>query len=119
MVLSDTQRRLRKSKDSERTGAKWFLKHDGPDPRWAGITSSTGRVGHITNLQFDSVSLHYAMENKNVKLPIKLLNWWLQIVDVAITQGKEPVLRIEPSNEVKTALGTRRKIPAMHIITED
>lgn len=118
MVLNEIQRRIRRSKESERVLGKWLLKYDGPDPRWAGISSSTGRVGHITNLQFDCISLHYAAENKQVKMPATMLKWWIQIQQVAATQGKDALLRIEPTNDVKI-LGAPRKVPSLHIIDED
>lgn len=116
--MNEIQRRIRKSKESERTLGKWLLKHDGDDPRWSGISSSTGRVGFITNLQFDVVSKTYAAENKNVKMPATYLKWWLQILDVARTQGKEALLRIEPTNDVKI-LGIPKKVSSLHIITEE
>lgn len=116
MPLNDAQRRLRKSKRSERTLGHWLMEHDGPDPRLSGIASTTGRVGHITQLQYDVASKTYAAENKNVKVPARLWKWWCQIIDVAIGQGKEPLLRIEPTNE---PLGLRKKYPSLHILTED
>lgn len=115
MPLSDVQRRLRKAKQSERDLGHWLQKHDAPDPRLRGIASSTGRVGHITQLQFDVTSLHYAAENKQVKVPSRLLGWWRQIVEIAATQGKDALLRIEPMNE-----GLPRGINLeLHIITAD
>jgi hypothetical protein len=116
MPLSDAQRRLRRSKQSERDLGHWLMKHDGPDPRMRGIATSTGRVGHITNMQVDVLSETYAAENKQVKLPAKWLQWWLQINDVAVVHGKDALLRIEPSN---LPLGSRKTIPEMHIITAD
>lgn len=119
--LTDTQRMLRKAKQSERDLGHWLMGNDGPDPAMRGIASSTGRVGHITALQFDVVSKTYAAENKKVRLGKRFLQWWLQIIDVAADRGKEPLLSIEPSNVVPSALngGKPRKIPRMHIVTED
>lgn len=111
MPLNENQRRLRKSKQSERDLGHYLLEHDGPDPDFVLISSSTGRVGHITELQFDVVSRTYAAENKNVKVPKKILGWWDQIVKVAKRHKKEPLLRIVPSNE--------GKFPEMHIITAE
>ena len=117
MPLTDIQRRLRKSKQSERDGGHWLMLHDGPDPRMLfGVAATTGRVGHITALQYDVASKTYAMENKNVKLPAKIVQWWMQIIDVAAREGKEPLLRIEPSNVL---VGPRKKAPEMHILTAD
>lgn len=118
MALNEIQKRIKKSKRSERAGGHWLDKHDGRDPKWEGVASSALRVGHITGLQFDMVSLHYAAENKNVKLPATILKWWLQIVGIANRHGKDALLRIEPTNEVKV-LGAPKRVPAMHIITEE
>lgn len=113
----DSARRLlRRSKESERKMGRWLLKHDGPDPRFrpgGGLVTTTGRVGHITGLQFDTLSKTYAGENKNIKVWAGLWGFWKQIVDKAREQGKEPVLRIEPSNEDKSGY------PVLHIITEE
>lgn len=119
MPTSDTQRLLRKAKQSERDLGHWLLKHDGPDPAMRGIASSTGRVGHITALQYDVHSKTYAAENKRVRLSKTLLQWWLQILDVAVDRRKEALLSIEPSNEVLAGPRGRRKIPRMHIIAEE
>jgi hypothetical protein len=81
-----------------------------------GIASSTGRVGHITQLRYDVTSATYVAENKQVKLPAKWLQWWLQINDIATQQSKEALLRIDPSN---LPLGSRKTIPEMHIITKE
>lgn len=112
MPLNENQRRLRKSKQSERDLGHYLLEHNGPDPNFRLISSSTGRVGHITELQFDVVSFDYAAENKNVKVPKKILGWWDQIVRVARDHGKEPLLRIVPSNDDK-------KYPEFHIISSE
>jgi hypothetical protein len=114
-VLSESKRRLRRSKQSERDLGHWLLKYDGHDPRFRGIASSTGRVGHITQLQFDNISRSYAAENKQVRVPVRLLKWWRQILDVAITQGKDALLRIEPTNE---GLPRGRSFD-LHIISAD
>lgn len=116
MALSDIQRRQRKAKDSERKLGRHLIENDGPDPAMmpgGGIVSSTGRVGHITGLQFDVRSRTYAAENKNVKMPAILFDWWLQICQVAKGQGKEPLLRWEPSNE-----DAPRGIEPMVVITQ-
>lgn len=115
MVLNDNQRRLRRSKDAERYVAKWYLYHDSEDPVWKHITSSSGRVGFITGLQFDTVSRTYAVEVKNIKVPANLWKFWMQIVNIAKGQGKEPALVIVPTNE---GLGIQRTYPNLHIISE-
>jgi hypothetical protein len=116
MPLNDIQRRIKRSKQSERDGGHWLEKHDGIDPAWKHVASSALRVGHITGLQFDMVSLHYTAENKQIKLPAKFLQFWMQIVDISTTHGKDALLRIEPTNVL---VGPRKKAPIMHIITEE
>jgi hypothetical protein len=117
---SEVQKRLRQAKDSERKLAKWLIANDGPDPVMKpgnGIVSETGRVGHVTALQFDAISLHYAAENKHEKVPSTWWTYWLKIVQRADEWRKTPLLRIEPTNEDRTISG--RRIPTMHLITED
>lgn len=82
-----------------------------------GIVSETGRVGHVTALQFDALSLHYAAENKNEKVPSIWWNYWLKIVQKSAEWGKTPLLRIEPTNEDRSISGM--KVPVLHLITED
>lgn len=121
---NSTQRLLRRSKDSERRLGRFLMEHDGADPLLApggGIVSKTGRVGHITALQYDVHSRSYAAENKNVRLTTQLLKWWTQIFVRALDQRKQPLLVIDPSNKPNTFVhnGFTHKIPVMHIITED
>lgn len=118
MAISDQKRRIRKSKQAERDSGKWLLDHDGPDKLWSGVASSTGRVGHITQLQFDVVSRQYAGEVKNIRVPAKLFGFWMKIVSIAAMHAKNPVLIIVPSNDYKQA-GFPKRPPAMHIITDD
>ena len=108
---------LRYSKDSERRLGRWLLEHDGPDPRpgfapGGGLVTSTGRVGHIHELQYDVPSKSYAAENKNVLLNKTWTEWWLKVIAKAMDAGKQPLLRIEPSNKPV-------KVPDMHIITAE
>ena len=117
MPLSDVKRIQRRAKERERDSGKWLLLHDGPDPHWQHVSSSTGRIGHITGLMFDTVSLHYACEVKNVKIPTKLLAAWNQINEIAVKHGKDALLTIYPSNPL-LKLGVPKRVEAMHIITE-
>ena len=122
-ISNASQRLLRRSKDSERRLGRFLLDADGPDPRFmpnGGIASKTGRVGHITAMQFDVISKSYAAENKNVRLTVKFLKWWTQIFVKAMDMGKEPLLVIDPSNKPGsfTHNGFTYKVPVMHIITE-
>ncbi len=96
--LSAQARIQRRAKQAERDSGKWLLEHDGIDPKWANIMSSTGRVGQITDLQFDVVSVHYAGEVKNIKMPARFLGFWKQIRAVAAIHNKQPVLIVQPSN---------------------
>lgn len=120
MTTSEAQRRLRQAKDSERKLAKWLIANDGPDPMMKpgnGIVSETGRVGHVTALQFDAISLHYAAENKHERVPSTWWNYWLKIVQRSVDWSKTPLLRIEPTNEDRFINGKR--VPNLHLITED
>ena len=117
-MASDIQRRIRRSKDAERQAGRWAQKFDGEDPQWKNVSSSTSRVGHITQLQFDVVSNHYAIEVKNVKLPATMLKWWLQIVGIATLHSKDALLYIQPSNVVEIH-GVPKRPMTMHIITEE
>lgn len=117
---TDAKRRLRRAKDSERRLAKWLITNDGPDPKMMpgnGIVSETGRVGHVTALQFDALSLHYCAENKQEKVPATWWNYWLKIVTKSIDWGKTPLLRIEPTNDDKYING--KPVPNLHLITEE
>lgn len=117
---ADAKRRLRRSKDSERRLAKWLIANDGPDPVMKpgnGIVSETGRVGHVTALQFDALSLHYAAENKQERVPATWWNYWLKICQRSVEWGKNPLIRIEPTNDEKYVNG--KPVPILHIITED
>lgn len=116
MSLNEIQRRIKRSKQAERDVGHWLLRHDGMDPRWTNIASSAARVGHITNMQMDVVSNHYAGEVKNIKVPANLWKFWQQIVNIATQHGKDPLLAIVPTNE---GLGLRKHYPSMHIITEE
>lgn len=117
---SEAKRRLRRAKDSERRLAKWLIANDGPDPKMApgnGIVSETGRVGHVTALQFDALSLHYAAENKHARVPAQLWDYWIKIIEKSAQWDKHPLLRIEPTNLLPKYLNGK-PIPPLHIITE-
>ena len=112
LTRSEAQRRVERAKASERRLAKWLVEHDGPDPNFmpgAGMATRTGRVGHL--FQYDVPSLHYDGENKNIRVG-SLWKVWKQIADIAHGHGKEPMVRIEPTNP------DARKYPKLHIITE-
>lgn len=116
---NDIQRRIRRAKDSERDTAKWMQLHDGPDPRYPPgsiLVTKSGRVGHVSGLQFDALSRTYATENKHIKMPAILWGFWKQIVNVAFRNGKEPCLVIDPAMPEKRIDGV--PIPTLHIISE-
>ena len=105
------------SKESERDGGRWLLEHDGPDQRpgfapGGGLVTSTGRIGHIHELQYDLASRSYAGENKRVLLNKTWTEWWLKVISKAADAGKAPLLRIDPSNRPI-------RIPELHIITKE
>lgn len=91
-----------RSKRSERSIARRMQDVDGRDPEFSRISSSTGRVGHITSLQFDAVSRTYVTENKNRAMPTWLIQAWIKINQRAIDFNKHALLHIEPSNMPKT-----------------
>ena len=105
------------SKQSEREGGRWLLEHDGPDPRpgfgpGEGLVTSTGRIGHIHELQLDLLSRSYGGENKHVLLNKTWSEWWTKVLKRSAQQGKAALLRIDPSNATP-------KLPVMHVITEE
>lgn len=117
MPLSDVRRIQRRAKQAERDVGHWLLEYDGPDPLWQRVTSSTGRVGHITGLQFDVVSMHYCAEVKNIKLAVKLQGFWSQIQQMAARHGKDALLIIQPSNPLPSVGNLKQKDMTWHIIT--
>jgi hypothetical protein len=120
-VRNSIQRRLRRAKDSERDAGRWAIKHDGPDPRFrpgAGLVSTTGRVGHVTGLQFDTLSRTYAGENKHEKVPATWWKYWVQVCTKAVEHGKQPWLRVDPTNDDDVTVNGR-PVPIIHMITEE
>jgi hypothetical protein len=116
-----SQRNLgERAKRSERSIARNMLAADGPDPGFKHIASSTGRVGHITALQFDAVSRSYVTENKNRVMPTWLIKAWLQINQRAVDFDKDAFLHIDPPNMPKTfpINGKNMPLSTMAIISE-
>lgn len=110
-----------RAKRSERTVAKRTTAADGPDPNFKHIASSTGRVGHITALQFDAISRSYVTENKNRVMPTWLIKAWIQVNQRAVDFHKNPFLHIDPPNMPKTFLINGKNMPlsTMAIIAQD
>lgn len=110
----------RRAKNSERNIARRMQEVDGPDPIYKNVTSSTGRVGHITGMQIDAVTLNHVIENKNRTLPAWLNTAWIQILQRAADFNKHALLHIEPSNIAKEypINGVKRRTDNMAIVTQ-
>lgn len=116
-----TQKSLgRRSKNSERNIAKRMVAVDGADPNYAKIATSTGRIGHITNIRADAISLTYLTENKNRKLPAWLTAAWLLINQRAEDFGKNALLHLDPPNMPRDypLNGEIKKLDTMAVITQ-
>lgn len=114
-------RRLRRrAKDSERGIAKRMSAIDGPDPAFANIASSTGRIGHITGIRVDAVSRTYVTENKNRKIPSWMAAAWILINQRATDFNKNALLHVDPPNLPKTipVNGKQQKLDTLAIITQ-
>lgn len=119
---SPTQKSLqRRSKTSERNIAKRMVAADGPDPNFQHIATSTGRIGHITNIRVDAISAHYVTENKNRTLPVWIIDAWLLINQRAVDFNRNALLHLDPPNMPKEMIinGTKEKLGTMSIITQD
>jgi hypothetical protein len=81
------------------------------------IMTSTGRIGHVTNIQADCLSRTYIAENKNEILPAKFAKYVQKIAQVAIQWGKEPVLRLD-APDPKRYMVNGKPFPVVHLITE-
>lgn len=117
----DPNKRIRRrAKDSERGIARRMLEADGADPAFSKITSSTGRVGHITGMRIDAISRSYVTENKNRKLPSWLVDAWILINQRGIDFGKNVLLHVDPPNMPKEIIinGSREKLDTLSIITQ-
>lgn len=111
----------RRWKNSERTLATEMVAADGPDPMYRNIASSTGRVGFITGMRFDTVSRTYVNEDKNRPLPKWLIEAWILIQQNAIDLKKNALLHIRPPNmpqNIKVNAETFRS-GTMAIITQE
>lgn len=117
---TDAAKRIRRrAKKSEREIARSMLDADGPDPNFARIASSTGRIGHITGIRVDAVSKNYFTENKNRKVPTWMTAAWLLINQRARDFDKHALLHVEPPNMAKDYVlnGVKYKLDTMAIIT--
>jgi hypothetical protein len=96
-----------------------MLSVDGPDPKYENITSSTGRVGHITGMRIDAISRSYVTENKNRKLPSWLIIAWTLLQQRGISFNKNILLHIDPPNMPREypIEGRKEKSETMSVIT--
>lgn len=114
-------RRLRRrAKNSERGIAKRMSYVDGPDPAFANIASSTGRIGHITGIRVDAISKNYVTENKNRKIPSWMAAAWILINQRAHDFNKNALLHVDPPNLPRTipVNGKQQRLDTLAIITQ-
>jgi hypothetical protein len=111
---------MRRSKNSERNIAKRMVAVDGADPNYQKIATSTGRIGHITNIRVDAISSSYVTENKNRTLPSWLTTAWLLINQRAEDFEKNALLHLDPPNMAKEfpINGTVKPLDTMAVITQ-
>ena len=106
---------LRRAKNSEREFARWMVAHDGPDPKYRHLTSSTGRIGQVTGLRADTLSRTFLGEEKNMKLNATLAGYWQLINEKAIEFRKSPILHWSPSNAASYKV-SGKPLPDLYII---
>src|SRR5258708_23646290 len=72
--------RERAWKRDEREDARWLQRTYGPetDPVIRHLVTSTGRIGHLVALGYDSTSEHAIGESKDHSLPKWLIDLWSQ-----------------------------------------
>lgn len=88
-------------KDSERDLGTFLLNHDDQDPKFAPALSKRGRIGHITGLEMDTVTLNWVGENKQVETLPKWINKAiLKIIQRGKDHGKYPLLRLDVTQEL-------------------
>lgn len=116
----ERKRIRRRAKTTERDKARRMTLVDGPDPAFKHIASSTGRIGMITGIRVDAVSLNYVTEVKNRVLPKWLIDAWLLINQRAIDFNKNAVLHITPPNMKRDFIlnSVKYRLDGMDIITE-
>jgi len=108
-----------KGKKYERQACKWGLEHaGGVHPLVKQIASSTGRVGHYTDLQIDGVFEKYSLECKE---KINLPKWFLKGVEQAFNavktyQNQPLIVLYNPSNGGKKTEADR---DCLHIISKE
>lgn len=104
-----------KGNRAEREIGEWLLEHDGEHPVYKAITSSCGRVGQYTELQFDVPSFHYACESKSRRtVPKWLGESWKQIIRIAKRETKKHNHKVEPFMFIKA-----NNMSPMHVVTHE
>ena len=120
-TASAKQKSLRRRYNtSERNIGKRMLEADGADPVFKNIATSTGRIGHITNIRADTVSKNYIVENKNRTIPKWIIDAWILILQKAEDFQKHALLHLEPPNLPKEfpINGVKKKTDTMAVIQQ-
>lgn len=108
-------------KRRERSAAQVMQDHCGVenDPGYKLLVTSTGRVGHLSILQHDLTNARYCGEVKEWRIRKDLVDAFIQILQIAESRKKKPVLILYQKNSPEyTHEGKKHKTPAMHIIPE-
>lgn len=110
----------RRWKTRERDKARRMTQADGHDPAFKHIASSTGKIGMITGIRVDAVSMNYVTEVKNRDLPKWINDAWLLINQRSIDFDKNALLHIDSPNRSKDFVlnGVKYRLSPMDIITE-
>lgn len=90
--------------------AAWLVKMDEPDPKLRRLYSTKGRVGKVTQLQYDGAAKRWVGETKLRDLPKWLLVAWEQVQSIAAREHKYPVLMLH----IK---GVRQDEHTLHVIS--
>lgn len=108
-------------KRKERDASRKMQNHCGveDDPTYKYLVTSTGRVGHLSPLQHDLSNAVYAGEVKEWHVAQKLATAFVQILQIALTRKKKPVLVLYMKNIPEFCHeGKTHKTPAAHILPE-
>jgi len=116
--------RSQKWKLSERESSVFLRDEDGqdPDPTIQQLQTSTGRLGHLTSLGYDTSSKHYVGEVKRRVLPAWIIEAWVQINQIGLRRKRHPVLflHIADTQDKKFECdGKQYDIPELHCLTAE
>ena len=110
-------------KRKEREISRFFQTHDGltENPTLRKLQTSTGRVGHLTDLGFDSVSRSFLIEVKCRTLPLWQHTAWVQAVQLAADYGLAPALALTHAEAQRTYThhGKVQALPDLVCITPE